>query len=231
MLDWQELVRQRLSGLALDPAEKDEVQRELAAHLEESYEVFCTEGLPEKQAMDRTMEKVSDWRELQRKVFFAKRKGDFMRKRVDQLWVPGFLTFILFTALLMTLQRLGFRPHIVRSGSGPILFYVPWLAGLPFLGALGAYLSSRAGASRRTALLSSIFPVLALAATFLLMFPIGLVVQQVAGIGSDSPMVAAALLRDGMDWLLVPGAALLAGGLLLRVLFDRRSLSPETPIG
>jgi len=41
MRDWQELVRQRLGGLELDAAEKEEVQTELSAHLEESYETFC----------------------------------------------------------------------------------------------------------------------------------------------------------------------------------------------
>jgi hypothetical protein len=38
MPDWQELVRRHLTGLALDPAEKDQVYAELASHLEESYE-------------------------------------------------------------------------------------------------------------------------------------------------------------------------------------------------
>jgi hypothetical protein len=69
MPDWQELVRQRLSSLALDAEEKDEVQVELAAHLEESYEVFCKEGLPEKEAVYRTFEQVADWRDLQRRIF------------------------------------------------------------------------------------------------------------------------------------------------------------------
>src|SRR6266404_466825 len=67
MPDWQELVRQRLSSLALDAEEKDEVQVELAAHLEESYEVFCKEGLPEKEAVHRTFEQVADWQDFHRK--------------------------------------------------------------------------------------------------------------------------------------------------------------------
>jgi len=62
MPDWQELVRQRLSSLALDAEEKDEVQVELAAHLEESYEVFRAEGLPEYEAVQRTLAQVADGR-------------------------------------------------------------------------------------------------------------------------------------------------------------------------
>ena len=231
MLDWQGVVRRHLAGLALDAAEMEEVHRELAQHLEESYEVFSKEGLSEKEAIDRTMEQVSDWQDLQRKIFLAKRKGNLMQKRMHQLWIPGFLTLILSTVFLMALQKLGFRPSIVGSGPGAVLFYLPWLASLPALGALGAYLSSRAGASRPTAFLASIFPVLALAAAFLLMFPIGLVVEQITGSRVDFGMVAAALLRDGMGWLFVPGAALFVGGLLVDALFSRRRLSEDGTIG
>src|SRR5260370_37651201 len=91
MPDWRELVRQRLSGLALDAEERDEVQVELAAHLEESYEVFCKEGLPETEAVHRTFEQVADWRGLQRRIFRAKRGGHPRQKNVYQLWIPWLL--------------------------------------------------------------------------------------------------------------------------------------------
>src|SRR5437667_6568966 len=116
MLDWQGIVRQRLSGLALDPAEKDEVHAELAAHLEESYAVFCKQGLGKEESARRTMEQASDWQDLQRRIIAAKERGHLMKKRVQQLWIPGFLTFILSTVFLMTLQKLGFRPRIIGDG-------------------------------------------------------------------------------------------------------------------
>src|SRR6266478_5063461 len=169
MPDWQELVCQRLSSLALDAEEKDEVQVELAAHLEESYEVFCKEGLPEKEAVHRTFEQVADWRDLQRRIFIAKRSGHPRQKRLHQLWIPGFLTLILSMVFLATLQNLGFHARMVSWRDWDILFYVPWLLSLPFFGALAAYVSSRAGGSRRTALLASVFPVLALTGAFLSM--------------------------------------------------------------
>ena len=115
MRDWQELVRQRLSGLKLGSAETEEVHAELAAHLEESYEVFCKEGLPEKEAVHRTFEQVADWRDLQRRIFMAKRSGHPMQKRVHQLWIPGFLTLILSIVFLATLQNLGFHARMVSS--------------------------------------------------------------------------------------------------------------------
>jgi hypothetical protein len=230
MPDWQELVRRRLSNLALDAEEKDEVQEELAAHLEESYEVFCKEGLPEKEAVHRTFEQVADWRDLQRRIFIAKRSGHPMQKRVHQLWIPGFLTMALSIVFLVTLQKLGFNPRMVSWRDSDIFFYAPWLVSLPFLGAFGAYISSRAGGSRRTALLASIFPALALTLTFLLMFPIGFIVERIIGSQVNFNIVAASLLRDGIDWILVPGAALLAGGLLVHLLFGRRLSSQDTAI-
>jgi hypothetical protein len=231
MPDWRELVRQRLSGLALDAEERDEVQVELAAHLEESYEVFCKEGLPEKEAVHRTFEQVTDWRDLQRRIFIAKRSGHHMQKRVHQLWIPGFLTMALSIVFLVALQKLGFNARMVSWRDSDIFFYAPWLVSLPFLGALGAYISSRAGGSRGTALLASIFPALALTLTFLLMFPIDMIIEPIIGRRVDFSNVATALLRDGIGWILIPGAALLMGGLLVHFLFSRRLSSHEAAIG
>jgi len=231
MPDWQELVRQRLSNLALEPAEKDEVQVELATHLEESYEVFRKEGLPEKEALHRSFAQVGDWRDLQRRILIAKRSGHPMQKRVHQLWIPGFLTMALSIVFLVTLQKLGFNPRMVSWRDSDIFFYAPWLVSLPFLGALGAYISSRAGGSRGIVLLASIFPALALTLTFLLMFPIDMIIEPIIGRQVDFSIVAASLLRDGIDWILVPGAALLVGGLLVHLLFGRRVSSQDTAIG
>jgi hypothetical protein len=231
MPDWQELVCQRLSGIALDAEEKDEVQVELAAHLEESYEVFCKEGLPEKEAFHRSFAQVGDWRDLQRRILIAKRSGYPMQKRVHQLWIPGFLTMALSIVFLVTLRKLGFNPRMVSWRDSDIFFFAPWLVSLPFLGALGAYISSRAGGSRGTALLASIFPALALTLTFLLMFPIDMIIEPIIGRRVDFNIVAAALLKDGIGWILVPGAALLVGGLLVRLLFSRLPSAQDTAIG
>jgi hypothetical protein len=230
MPDWQELVRRRLSRLALDAEEKDEVQVELAAHLEESYEVFCKEGLPEKEALHRSFAQVGDWRDLQRRILNAKRRGHHMKKRTQQLWIPGFLTLTLSMIFLPVLQKLGFQPRFAWSGPDTVLLYVPWLLSLPFFGALGAYVSSRAGGSRGTVLLASVFPVLALTTAFLLMFPIGFAIERIIRRQVDFSTAATALLRDGIGWILVPGAALLTGGLLVHLLFGRRVSSQDAAI-
>ena len=228
MADWRKLVRQRLSGLALDAAEKEEVALELAAHLEESYEGFCRQGLPEEEAACRALGQVSDWQELQRRILNAKRRGHPMKKRTQQLWIPGFLTLTLSMIFLTVLQKLGFQPRIAWSGTTAVLLYVPWLLSLPFFGALGAYVSARAGGSRGTVLLASVFPALALTAAFLLMFPIGMTIERITGNHLDFSIVATSLLKNGISWILVPGAAFLVGGLAAHLLFSSRSSSQST---
>ena len=225
MADWRELVRQRLSGLALDASEREDVHAELAAHLDESCEELQSEGLPEREAVQRTLAQVPDWQDLGHKIAFAKKGEYLMKKRIHQLWIPGLLALILSVLFLMTLQKLGFQPRIVWSGPTAILLYVPWLLSLPFFGALVAYVSSRAGGSRGTVLLASVFPVLALTVAFLLMFPIGSTIERIRGNQGDFSIVATVLLRDGIGWLLIPGAALLAGGLLVQFLFSSRLAS------
>src|SRR5260370_13697163 len=103
MPDWQKLVRQRLSDLALNAEEKDEVRAEVAAHLEESYEVFRKEGLPEKEAVQRTLEQVRDWRDLQRRNCSAKSSKNPPPTSKHHLLSPVILTLTLFLVFLLTL--------------------------------------------------------------------------------------------------------------------------------
>jgi hypothetical protein len=155
------------------------------------------------------LSKAGNWQDLQRKILAAKRREQPMKKRVWQLWIPGFLTLILSMVFLAVVYRLGLAARLVWSGPSEILLYMPWLAGLPFFGALGAYISSRAGGSRTTVLFVSVFPAFALAFAFLMMFPIGLTIERIMGRPVDFSLVAPVLLRDGIGWILVPGAALL----------------------
>ena len=213
MRDWQKLVEERLSGLALEPEEKAEIIAELAAHLEDVCDAMRRQGVPKNEAAERALSQVGSWRQLQSRIFATKRSEHFMRNRVRQLWVPGFLTMILSTLFLMMLPKLGFQPRLIGSGPNAILFYGPWLLSLLLFGALGAYVSSRAGGSRGTVVLASVFPALALTGAFLSMFPIGFAIERIVGIHEDFGVVATALLKDGIDWIVVPGAVLLAGGL------------------
>ena len=230
MRDWQAIVEQRLGSIALEPEEKTEVIAEVAAHLEDVCEEMLRQGVTEEEAVRRTLSQAGNWRSLQHKIVSAKRREEVMKKRVRQLWIPGFLTLILSMLFLTVLYRLGLRARLVWSGSNAILLYTPWLAGLPLIGALGAYVSARAGGSRGTVLLASVFPALALTFAFLFMFPFSLTIELIAGRPVDFSSVATVLLKDGIGWLVVPGAALLAGGLLAHVLVSTRASSRNTAI-
>jgi len=231
MRDWQALVEQRLAALALGPQEKTEVIAEVAAHLEDTCEAMVKQGITEEEAVQRALSQAGNWRELKRKILLAKKRGHIMQKRFRQLWVPGFLTLILSMLFLTVVQRLGLRPRIVSSGPDAISLYMPWLAALPLFGAIGAYISSRAGGSRGTMLFASVFPAVALMGAFLLMFPIGLALEGVTGRHIDFGIVAATLLRDGIGWLVAPGAALLVGGFLAQLLLGARPSSRDAAIG
>jgi len=223
MPDWQELVRQSLFGLALDAEEKDEVHAELAAHLEESYESLRTKGLPERAAMQQTLAQVADWQDLRQRIQVARtRKENIMNDRVRQLWLPGLLTFVLSMGLLELVQKFGPRPFVLDldKGTPVLMFYTSWLLTLPLAGAMGALLSKRAGGSSRMSAISSVFPVLPFGVVFLIATPAGLLM----GHNLAHHVVGAAFFTMMFGWVLVPGVALLAGGLLVQA-FSRQSAS------
>jgi len=231
MRNWQTLVEERLAGLALEPEERTEVIAEVAAHLEDVCEEMLRQGMTEEEAVRRALANAGDWRDLRHKILAAKRKEFIMQKRLRQLWIPGFLSLILCLLFRGALQRLGLPPRIVWSGPSAPILYMPWLAALPFFGALAAYVSSRAGGSRATVLFVSVFPVLALTFAFLFMFPFSMTIQLIAGRPVDFSRVATVLLKDGIGWILVPGVALLAGGLLAQLLISTRLTSQRAAIG
>ena len=103
---WQEIVRSRLAGLALDPADRDEVEAELVAHLEETHEAFRAEGLTEQHAVQRTLAQAGNWQDLQRRISLAKNGGLPMKNRLHQIWFPGLLIFALFTISLFLFASL-----------------------------------------------------------------------------------------------------------------------------
>src|SRR5438552_15488269 len=221
MLNWQKLVRQRLSGLALDGPEKNEVHAELAAQLEESYESLRTKGLPEQAAMQQTLAQVADWQDLCRKIQIARTvKENLMNDRVRQLWLPGLLTFMLSTGTLALLQIFGPKPWVVAlRGVLPVgLMYVPWLLSLPLVGAMGAFLSYRAGGSRRAIFFSIVFPVMPFLASILLVLPVSLIFDRfIAHIIARMYLVLALLC-----WVLFLGVACMLGGLLSTLICSSR---------
>ena len=165
MPDWQELVRQHLTGVELENIDSSEVIEELAGHLEDHYESLLRKGISEQDAIHSVSQQVTDWRDLKSKIESSREKERHMNNRVSQFWLPAFLTILLAMSFLMIVEALGFEPWVSSAWGGPqgtipvAVVYLPWLITLPFIGALGAYLSGRAGARRWTVFSSVIFPV------------------------------------------------------------------------
>lgn len=221
MPDWQELVRRRLSGLTLDAAEKEEVHTELAAHLEESFEKLCADGLSEHKALQQTLTHVDDWKKLQRQIQISREKEHTMTSRVSRLWLPSMVTLLVSMILLPLLESLGLNPEFIflqgHHGQAYIFtVYIAWLVTLPLVGALGAYLSRRAGGTRRAIVISGVFPALAFFVVLLLVLPYMGFLEHGLDTGSRSVFhtwTSEAFGRLGViaGWVLVPGACLLIG--------------------
>ena len=113
---------------------------------------------------------------------------------------------------------------LMKVGQLPmVLFYIPWLLSLPLVGALGAYLSHRAVGSQRAIFSSIVFPVLPFLASILLVLPVSLIFDRFIG-HNPSPI---GLVMALLGWVLAPGVALLAGGLVAQFFLSRRSASRQ----
>jgi hypothetical protein len=232
MPDWDEFVRERLTGISLEPRERSEVAAELADHLEETFEHLRRQGLSEEAAIERALSQVKNWQSLRRRIQVARNKENIMTNRVRQWWLPGFVALFLSVMLLMVNEfigiRFGIRPSIVSAHgsqmSAPVaVIYVPWLLLLVPIGALAAYLAWRAGGSPGAMLLSILFPVLPHLAFFIMAFPVALVlddhVRHNVSLGG--------LFMGLIQWVLMPGMALLCGGLPTQFFSSRRATSPS----
>jgi hypothetical protein len=230
MPDWEALVGEGLADSSLASEERSEVIAELAGHLEETFEQLRRQGLSEEAAVERALSQVKNWQSLRWKIQQARLKEDVMTDRVKQVWLPGFLTLFLSVMLLMVNEfigiRFGIEPLIVSAhGSGlkaPLaMIYVPWLVSLLLIGAIGAYLALRAGASPRATLLSIMFPVLPHSIFFVIWIPVSLIL----GDYISHNTMPSALLMGLVGWVVLPGVALLAGGLPVQILKSRRAAS------
>jgi hypothetical protein len=227
MRDWHALVRAHLANLAIEPRVRSEIIEELAAHLEQSFETSLKQGLTEQEAAQGALALVESWPDLRYRIRIARTKETNMTDRVKQFWLPGFLTLFLAVGLLTLFERLGFKARnlIERDQLRAGVLFVPWLLSLPFVGAVGAFLSRRAGGSSRATLASALFSVFPWFAAMLIVFPVSLIFDG----GVARGMLARAFLTGLCGWVLLPSLALLAGGLPVQLFGSRRLSSRGLP--
>ena len=220
--DWEELVRTKLAGLAIGPGEKREVIEELAAHLDETCAELRGRGFSDEDAAQHALSEVRDWHDLRCRIQIARRKENIMSNRVKQFWLPGLWTLFLAMVLLEIIQLFGPNPWMPTTGNRlrmmPVaVVYLTWLLALPLIGALGAYLSNRAGGSRRAVFSSIVFPVLPYLAFFVVGLPVALILDDHVAHNITIPAFFVGL----SAWVIFPAVALLAGGLPVQLLVSR----------
>lgn len=204
-MNWQHRVRERLGACKLAKETCDEVVAELAAHLEQTYDQACADGLSETAAMKLVEQEVDSWRRLARDIRSAKSEEGPMNHRTKSLWLPVLLTFLGASISETVTQFLGVRPQLVWVAKMGMTFYWPWLATLPFFGAAGAYLSQRARGSLLARLAASLSPALIALIVMSLILPWGLYID-----GLDFFRLVAFGLGL-INWVAIPALALLLG--------------------
>jgi hypothetical protein len=206
--DWSEFVLERLEDLDLPPAQHHEVVAELAAHLEDLFELHRSAGLSESAAVQRALDDAGHWPRLAQDILRAKQEGN-MNDRTRSLWLPGLVSLTLAMALLMILQVSGVPPRFIWMRSGPpVLFYTSWLLAQPLIGAIGAWLSRRAGGDRRACLVAGLFPSIALLGLCCVGLTVKLITDRAA---LQLPLFS--VLTQLCFLIVLPGLALLLGTL------------------
>jgi hypothetical protein len=182
--DWSSRVRERLGAEPI-PGQTSEVVTELATHLEEFYEALRLRGVSEGEAIERALGELGDPVQLTKAIARAKRRGVRINERTKQLWLPALASLAAANLLLMALTINSLQPRLVveRStawfpGLALLAAYLPWLSSQPLLGALGAWLSHRAGGNRAARLCAALFPSIVMLGCWSLLVPVSVAVEK-----------------------------------------------------
>lgn len=202
MPDWKRFVRRRMHSLCC--MTKEGVVAELAHHLEETYDQARSSGLAERAAIRLTLQEGQSWNVLAAEIDHAKQEGA-MNHRTKSLWIPGLATLFGASVLLMGVQFSGFNPHLTWVRGLGMLFYWPWLVGLPMFGAVGAYLSRRAHGSVCSRFVAGLAPALVMLIVMALILPFGLVIDGLHF------FILVAFGLGILNWVVLPAVALLLG--------------------
>ena len=212
MRDWEEFVGERMGGQFVTA--HPEVVCELAAHLQETCEDLIHAGLPPEEAERQALAQVASWIRLRNDLERAKQGDSMKNQQIRSVWLPGLLTAVSGFGMLRAMLALSavswaFQHRVTEVlpwqmlESPGAVFAIPWLAVLPLAGALGAYVSWRAGGRPGQRVFAALVPAAVVAGMAML----ALVVEVAFGNGGWRGH----LLHVIVMWLFLPGLALSLG--------------------
>jgi hypothetical protein len=207
MPNWKRLVREHLASLKLSRDSQEDVIAELSAHLEETYEAARAQGLDEAEAVKRALQEAGDWHVLAENIFRTKEQS--MNHRTRSLWLPGLASFAAASLFLLVLTQVSLQPRfLVRLNSGiGISFYIGWLFAQVLFGALGAFLSRRAGGTRTARIVAATFPAIVVFGLWAIWIPASAFIEHNTFMLNHPLYYALGI----FPWVVLPGIILLLG--------------------
>jgi len=134
-----------------------------------------------------------------------------MNMRVRQLWAPALSTFLVSVSVQFVALRVPqLPPWVFFTRNGVSIVLAPlWMLALPFIGALGAWLSVRAGGNTRDRLLSALGSAWLMGSILTLGVPLSMVVERHFSLR----IKLTAYIVYMIAWCLVPAVLLALGAL------------------
>jgi hypothetical protein len=134
-----------------------------------------------------------------------------MNMRVRQLWVPVLSTVLVSVSVQFVALRVPeLPPWVLLTRNGVSIVLAPlWMLALPVIGALGAWLSLRAGGNARDRALAALGPAWFNGSIMTLGFPLSMVVERHFSLS----IKLTAYIVYMIAWCLVPAALLALGAL------------------
>lgn len=132
-----------------------------------------------------------------------------MNRRTSTLWLPALASFGSASLFLLALTLISRQPsYLVRLQAGlAFWFYVAWLLTQVLSGALGAFLSGRAGGTSTARMAAAAFPAIVMLGLWAFVIPVSALAEHNTYVTQHPVRYALGI----FVWVLPPAFALLLG--------------------